>query len=132
MNVRLLAAAAICAASFPTAALAQAVSAANDPRLNNQRDAFGVSSRQAAHMCLAAAEKALQAAGYTGVQVVGLKQIESKAEGYELEAWVSVSGGGPAWRGADGDKGGPLRGTVDCEVKRGSIVDLDFDDIPGV
>lgn len=131
MNARLLTVA-ILAISLPGSAYAQADRLASDPRLSNQRDAFGVSSRQAAHMCFAAAEKALKGAGYEGVQVVGLKEVEAKAEGYELEAWVSVSGGGPAWRGTDGDKGGPLRGTVDCEVKQGNIVDLDFDDIPGV
>lgn len=113
---------------FAAAASAQADRLANDNRIDNKRDAFGVSSRQAAHMCFAAAEKALQGAGYKGVQVVGLKEAERKAEGYEIEAWVSVTGGGPAWRGDDG----ALRGSVDCEVKRGKIVDLDFDDIPGV
>lgn len=119
---------ACCAALSAIAASAQADRLANDPRIDNRRDAFGISSRQAAHMCLAAAEKALQGAAYTGVQVVGLKEIERKAEGYEIEAWISVTGGGPTWRGDDG----ALRGSVECEVKRGKIVDLDFDDIPGV
>lgn len=123
-----LLAAAAGGALFAIPALAQADRFANDARIDNKRDAFGISSRQAAHMCFAAAEKALQGADYKGVQMVGLKEVERKAEGYEIEVWVSVSGGGPAWRGDDG----ALRGSVDCEVKRGKIVDLDFDDIPGV
>lgn len=118
---------ALVTAAVPAAAFAQGDRFARDPRLDNQRDAYGVSSRQAAHMCAAAAEKALQGAAYKGVQVVGLKQVERKAEGYEIEAWISVSGGGPAGRGD-----GPLRGALECEIARGKIADMDFDGIPGV
>lgn len=119
--------AALVLALLPVAAFAQSDRSANDPRLDNRRDAFGVSSRQAAHMCAAAAEKALQGAAYKGVQIVGLKQIEHKDQGYALESWVSVSGGGPAGRGE-----GPLRGTLNCTVEQGKIAGLDFDGIPGV
>ncbi|TCM19612.1 hypothetical protein EDF56_103255 [Novosphingobium sp. PhB165] len=113
-------------ALLPTVALAQTDRFGTDRRLDNRRDEFGVSSRQAAHMCAGAAETALHGAGYTGVQVVGLKDIEHKPEGYVLSAWVSVSGGGASAEGK------AKRGDFRCEIGRGSIVNLGFNGIPGV
>lgn len=108
-------------------ALAQNDRFAADPRLNNKSDAYGVSSRQAAHKCVAAAEQAAKAAGFTGIEVIGIKSVEGKPDGYEIEGWVRVGGGGPAWR-----ENVPARGSFECEIARGRIVDLDFDEIPGL
>jgi len=107
--------------------LAQTDRFAADPRLDNKPDAYGVSSRQAAHKCVAAAEDAAKTAKFTGVDVIGLKSVERKPEGYEIEGWVRVGGGGPAWR-----DNAPARGSFECEIVRGRIVDLGFDDVPGL
>ena len=107
--------------------LAQTDRFAADPRLDNKPDAYGVSSRQAGHKCVAAAEDAAKTAKFTGVDVIGLKSVERKPEGYEIEGWVRVGGGGPAWRDNT-----PARGSFECKIVRGRIVDLGFDDVPGL
>lgn len=108
-------------------AIAQADRFAADPRLDNKADSYGVSSRQAAHKCVAAAEDAAKTARFTGVEVIGIKTVERKSDGYEIEGWIRVSGGGPEWR-----DNAPARGSFECEISRGKIVDLDFDEISGL
>lgn len=85
----------------------------------------GGNANAAIQRCAAAAEREARRAGFRYAQVTQIRDVDRERRGFEVEGRIEVADGFRGRRGVD-------RGRFSCDVSRGRIIDLDFDNIRGL
>ena len=117
------------------AAVAAAVSNNGDDRYDygyrDRSDRWGGrwgqgNSRAAVDQCVRAAESSARRYSYGRADVIDIRKVTSKRNGYNVNGRIAVDHRGSGWRGNDWRRNGQDTGSFTCKVRYGRVTDVDF------
>ena len=92
----------------------------------------GGHGERAVQRCVNAVEREAQRAGYRFARVTEIRDVDRERRGWEIEGRIEVGGfdrfDRRGWRGRDRFD----RGRFSCDIRRGQIVDIDFNGVRGL
>ena len=119
-----------------------------DQRYDGRNGYNAMNPRDAVQQCVYAAQASANRVSYGGrAQVIDIRSVDRKSDGYKVKGRIAVNTMGRDWRAGDRTYGngwgndyrgwndrdrGYDSGTFTCQVRYGRVVDLDFDGIRGL
>lgn len=97
----------------------------NDRHYGNRFNYRGGHPDRAVQRCVNAVEREARRNGFRYAQVTSIRDVDRERRGWEIEGRIEVADGYRWGRGVD-------RGRFSCDIRRGRIVDIDFDNIRGL
>lgn len=85
-------------------------------------------AERAVQRCINAAENQARRAGFRYANVTQIRDVDRERRGFEVEGRIEVADRGYGYRG----RRGVDRGKFTCDIRRGRITDIDFDNIRGL
>ena len=88
-------------------------------------------AEQAIQRCIYAAENQARRAGFRYAKVTQIRDVDRERRGFEVEGRIEVAGQRGYGYGYN-RRGRVDRGKFSCDIRRGRITDIDFDNIRGL